>query len=253
MDNKDDKQFENTEKKKFKLNKAKMAEFFKRNGFYIALFICIVAAGLTAILSLTSAEPNPPLESAAVSDGQQVENVNDPTLTDEIARSTQIPTVTLSPSPTPTASESPSPAATKKSDNAKPSVHLQAPVKGKIIKNFSIDKLSFNKTLNQWATHNGIDIQAKEGDTVVAALSGTVEAAYSDQLYGGVVVIKCSDNRTAVYAGVTADEKIVENAKVSAGQTLGVVKTPNFEAYLGPHLHFELVEGTDNTDPAEYF
>jgi len=252
MDNKDDKQYENNEKK-FKLNKAKMAEFFKRNGFYIALFICIVAAGLTAILSLTSSEPNPPLESAAVSDGQQVQNPQDKTLEEEIAGSTQTPSVTLSPSVTPSASESPAPAATKKSEPNKSSLQLQAPVKGKIIKSFSIDKLSYNKTLNQWATHNGIDIQAQEGDSVVAALSGTVETAYSDQLYGGVVIIKCSDNKKTVYAGVVADEKIVENAKVTAGQTLGVIKTPNFEAYLGPHLHFELLDGTDYKDPSEFF
>ena len=42
MDNKE--QNNQKEKKQFKLNKAKTAEFFKRNGFYIALFICIAAA-----------------------------------------------------------------------------------------------------------------------------------------------------------------------------------------------------------------
>lgn len=256
MDNKDEKNYEKKDKKQYKLNKAKMAEFFKRNGFYIALFICIAAAGLTAILSLTSADPNAPEQSASITDGQPVEYVKDPSLSEEIARSTQTPPPAVSPtaSPSPTATASPQPSATKKTGgNNKSSLKLQAPVKGKIIKPFSIDKLSYNKTLNQWATHNGVDIQAAEGDEVAAALAGTVETAYNDQIYGGVVIIKNSDNKKTVYAGVLPDESIKESTKVTAGQKLGVIKTPNFEAYLGPHLHFELLDGTDYLDPSEYF
>lgn len=249
MDNKEDKQNNQKEKKQFKLNKTKTAEFFKRNGFYIALFICIAAAGLTAILSLTAQQPEPQ-QSAAITDGQQVEQVKDPTLQEELSRlNTESPTV--SPTASTTGEPSSSPDATKKPST--PAFTIDAPIKGKIIKAFMIDKLTYNKTLNQWATHNGIDIQAEEGEAVKAALSGTVEALFNDQIYGGVVIITHDNKRKTVYAGVTADEKMKEGTKINAGQTLGVLKTPHFEAYLGPHLHFELIEGENNLDPSKYF
>ena len=254
MDNKDNKKNEKNEKRQFKLNKAKTAEFLKRNGFYIALFICIVAAGLTAIFSLAGPAPEPKL-SAQSPDGQQVEKINDPSLSDEISKLSESPSPTVSPSPTPsvTPSASPTSSANKKPESNKPAFYLEAPVKGKIIRAFMIDKLTYNKTLNQWSTHNGIDIQADEGTEVKAAMSGTVEAAYSDPVFGGVIILKHDNNRKTVYAGITADSKIEEGTKVNTSQTLGVLKTPNFEAYLGPHLHFELIEGTNNLDPAKYF
>ena len=204
---------------------------------------------MTAILSLTAPQPEPQ-QSAAITDGQQVEQVKDPTLQEELSRlNTESPAA--SPTQSATGEPNASPDATKKSST--PAFTIDAPVKGKIIKAFMMDKLAFNKTLKQWATHNGIDIQAEEGEAVKAALSGTIETVYNDQLYGGVVILAHDNDRKTVYAGVTADEKIKEGAKVNAGQALGVLKTPNFEEYLGPHLHFELIEGTNNLDPTKYF
>ena len=255
MDNREDKQNnkqnnEQKEKRPFKMNKAKSAEFFKRNGFYIALFICIAAAGLTAVLSLTGSPPEQQ-QYAVTSDGQQVENPGDKTLEEEqLSRLTSpTPSPSVTPSPSASASPSASPTATKNPGN-KPGFTLAAPLQGKIIREFMIDKLTYNKTLKQWATHNGVDIQGSEGDPIKAALSGTVEAAYTDQLYGGVVIITHDNNRKTVYAGVAISDKIKEGTKVNSGQTLGTLKTPNFEAYLGAHLHFELMEGTNNLDPA---
>ena len=52
---------------------------------------------------------------------------------------------------------------------------MAIPVAGKLILPFADDRLVYHKTLDQWSTHKGIDIQASEGAPVKAVLDGEVE------------------------------------------------------------------------------
>ena len=47
------------------------------------------------------------------------------------------------------------------------------PVEGDIIAAFSMDTLVYNATLEDWRTHDGIDISAEAGSGVLAAAAGT--------------------------------------------------------------------------------
>ena len=48
------------------------------------------------------------------------------------------------------------------------------PLAGETAAVFSIDQLTYDATLGDWRTHDGIDIRAAAGDAVVAAAAGTV-------------------------------------------------------------------------------
>ncbi len=127
---------------------------------------------------------------------------------------------------------------------------LQMPVAGEIIRAFSGEHLVYNKTLNAWSTHNGIDIAAKEGEAVGAALAGEVTSAKMDSTLGWVVTLSHTDDRSTVYAGLS-DLSVKEGDKVNAGQQLGTAGIPPFESDLGVHVHFEYLENGKYADPAE--
>ena len=52
-----------------------------------------------------------------------------------------------------------------------------------------MDRLVYNPTLEDWRIHNGLDIAAQEGTSVLAASSGTVLSVKDDALMGTTVTL----------------------------------------------------------------
>ena len=127
---------------------------------------------------------------------------------------------------------------------------IVSPLEGEVLTAFSMDELVYNPTLEDWRTHNGIDIAAKEGEAVGAALAGEVTSAKMDSTLGWVVTLSHTDDRSTVYAGLS-DLSVKEGDKVNAGQQLGTAGIPPFESDLGVHVHFEYLENGKYADPAE--
>ena len=99
--------------------------------------------------------------------------------------------------------------------------------------------------------HNGIDIGAAFGTSVLAAANGTVTtAAFDAEGYGNYAVIDHGhDNRTLYahmsYVGVSAGQI------VSQGQIIGLVGSTGQST--GPHLHFETYVDNARVDPLLFF
>jgi len=127
------------------------------------------------------------------------------------------------------------------------------PVDGEIMKEYSKDNLLFSETLQEWTTHNGIDIKAERTTVVKAAEEGTVTAIKNDPRYGLTVIIEHQDGYKTIYSNLLTAEFIIEDEKVSKGQTIGTVgNSAVFEIADEAHLHFELLKDNEYLDPKAY-
>ena len=103
--------------------------------------------------------------------------------------------------------------------------------------------------LREGQRHDGIDIAAPEGTAIGAAASGTVVYAGRQAGYGAIVIVRHAGGLLTVYAHASA--VLVEQGQaVAAGQPIARVGRSG--RTNGPHLHFEVREGTRPRNPLLY-
>ncbi|MGC3997793.1 MAG: M23 family metallopeptidase [Anaeromyxobacter sp.] len=99
------------------------------------------------------------------------------------------------------------------------------------------------------ARHDGIDIAAPEGTPVKAAEDGEVIYVGEQTGYGVVVILRHSGGLVTVYAHNSA-VLVKEGARVGRGAP--IAKVGQTGRTTGPHLHFEVREGTRPKNPLLY-
>ena len=73
----------------------------------------------------------------------------------------------------------------------------------------------------------------------MACADGTVIEAYSDSLWGNVIVIEHEDGYVSTYANLNTLNMVTEGDEVTAGQTISSIgKSASCEADQPWHLHF---------------
>lgn len=120
------------------------------------------------------------------------------------------------------------------------------PVKGVVTSPFGkrFDPISDKKNM-----HRGIDIKAKKGTPVLAAGGGVVTFADYRGGYGKLVEIDHGAGLFTRYAQLEK-MKVSVGDRVTAGQKIATVGSSGRST--GPHLHFEVIAGGKNVDPAAY-
>ncbi len=103
--------------------------------------------------------------------------------------------------------------------------------------------------MRQGQRHDGIDIAAPEGTVVTAAAAGTVAYAGRQSGYGAIVILKHDDGLVTLYAHASA-VLVHEGQRVAAGQAIARVGQSG--RTTGPHLHFEVRQGTRPRNPLFY-
>lgn len=94
--------------------------------------------------------------------------------------------------------------------------------------------------------HDGIDIRAKMGSLVSAAADGEVVFSKRMRGYGNLVLMKHENDFFTVYAHNSAN-LVKKGDRVKKGQK--IAKVGRTGRATGPHLHFEVREGTAARNP----
>ena len=137
---------------------------------------------------------------------------------------------------------------------AKPdTVSLILPAKGNLLKPFSADELYYSKTLGDWRSHNGIDIEADQVAEVLAAADGVIEKAFCDAQMGYTIIIRHNDTYQTVYQNLASCEMVKPGQTVTQGQCIAAVgNSAKAELLDESHLHFALMANGNFQNPMEF-
>ena len=236
-------------------NSGAFRKFFQEKGYYIVLFLCIAAVGISGYIFVRSAI-------------SEKNSLNDETLS--VATTTTVPSAPESSKPIKPAAQAEDSAVTAAAEDpgdltpaSKPdpdeTVRAAAssvrvwPVSGEAQAAYSVDALQYNATTQDWRTHAGVDLTAAVGTPVRAAGSGVVTAVYDDEYLGTTVIVNHPDGHVSQYSNLAVMPSVSAGDSVEAGQTIGAVgATALLEIADEPHLHFAVYANGDTIDPAEF-
>lgn len=235
----------NERKKKSGLSR--VGDFLAGKGFYIVLFLCVAAIGISGYFLLTDSAGG----SQTASGGAEVVVMPSPVLPTVEPLPTPAPMETPAPTPAPTPTPASTPAPTP-APTPRPVVYTW-PVRGEVIGDYSLEVLAYDETMGDWRTHDGMDLAAPLGAQVMAVADGTVRDVYEDPLMGTTVVIDHGGDVVSVYANLAQTPTVEAGESVSTGTVIGSVgKTAAAESRKDPHLHFEMQSAGASVDPTTY-
>jgi len=162
-------------------------------------------------------------------------------------RKAESPDISVTPETTPGVTPSSTPAESTVTDtssevNTIPEIRLQLPVAGQISVDYAMDKLVYNKTLDEWRTHSGVDILADLDTEVKAAGDGKVIDVKKDPRLGRLIIVEHNSEIKSIYANLKEETNVKIGDVVKQGDVLGWIgNTAPFEYSEEPHIHFEIL------------
>lgn len=122
-----------------------------------------------------------------------------------------------------------------------------------VVKDYSMDMVIYNLTLDQYMTHPGMDIQAPTGTNVKASAQGTVTDVYTDDAYGITIEITHNNGYISRYANLSTDSMIEKGDSVKQGQVISTIgKSALYESMEKAHLHFEMEKDGKLLNPSKF-
>ncbi len=234
----------------------RLGSMIKGNVLVALLFVAVIAAGVFSYNTITNI--NRRLENQQL---EQIETTPTPRPTQEPVQDVQTPQENVPLPGAPAKQDKPRNAGRNKETVAPQEDDRETaaettprpekftlPVNGKIYSAFSGEELVYNRTLDDWRTHNGIDITARPGESVQAGAAGTVTSVVTDGMLGTVVEINHGDY-TARYCGLAEKTFVKSGDNVTQGQSIGTVGEITMEVAEEPHIHLEVIRDGSYVNP----
>ena len=241
----------------------KLGDFMLGKGFYIVLFLCVTAIGISGYYLIRTVALDTGLSAQAGGDAsvtlpdQSVQRPVTPVApsiedTPSTSQETQQPVQLQEDDPEPVKETQEEPAAQPQQDSTVSNVFTW-PVKGAVLRDFSVETLSLDPTMGDWRTHGGMDIAAAEGVQVLSISAGTVTQVYDDHLMGTTVVVDHGGGLQSWYSNLAPETTVAQGDTVEIGSVLGTVGgTAIAEVGVDPHVHLETILNGVQVDPKEY-
>lgn len=224
---------------------SKTVKFIVGKGFYIVLFLCLAAIGISGYVIFSAGQGpsgKPDFTGIGLLTTVPYSGVDVTATAPEkpVGTQTMIPDSTTTKEPPTT--NPPGTGTTK--------LFYVRPVVGTLMREYSGTVPVFNPTMDDWRVHTGIDIAADLGEPVCSVAAGVVSAIYRDDFKGTIVEIEHLDGRTSRYCGLMQNPVVSVGKSVTAGTIIGAIgDTAIFETLDAPHLHFELLANGKYLDP----
>ncbi len=236
--------------KKLQFGKTSSASKLKNKGFYAALGLCVIAIGVAVYVGLNSSYNNIVSDDNAIVQNDNTNDWNYPDTADVNINKEDVP-VEDNTSSLPMAEENVSEEdSSQEEQEASENMLFLLPVQGEIINEFSGGELVKSKTLNEWRTHDGVDIKATANTVVKAAGDGVVEDIKEDSMWGVCVIISHPNDYTTYYYGLKPTVSVTVGQEVKISDEIGAVgNTAEIEIAEESHLHFAMKKGDEWIDP----
>lgn len=246
-----------------KNNANKRSSFFKKEGIYVILFVCLCVIATVATINTRNSKKvkvQPPVaEQESYTDTKKLK---ESALSSEENEKTKVDNATQvnkgDDTKTPIAVEK-TPSTAVANTKATPSFN-QLPVVGSLRQGHSEDPIlveNNNSSKQVWRDIKGIYINCKIGQPVVAVEDGIVEKAENNGVEGITVVIKHDNDLKTVYSNLDKDLSVTKDKAVKKGEKIGVVgKTAtqyiSYSDLTNGFLHFQVLDGDKSVDPAKF-
>ena len=242
----------------------KLNAFFAGKGFYIVLLLCAVLVGASFWLvgrgSRADVERDPVKEADITASAQETAPPQGsiPVMNTDEDEHLPLGTGVLPAAAGEELPEAQAPAVQEELPEIPAAVTVSEPVfirpaSGTLLRGYSAEALSYDRTMADWRVHRGWDIACAAGEPVLAVSGGTVTAVYEADLLGTVVEIDHGGDVVSMYANLDVSPAVGVGQTVSCGDTVGTVgATALAESGEEAHLHFAMRCGGSSVDPGEY-
>jgi murein DD-endopeptidase MepM/ murein hydrolase activator NlpD len=195
--------------------KQKVKDFFRKEGFYIVLFICLCIVTTVATIAYKKANKSESQSSVADQNQEITLNVDDK----DKDVSSQVPNAERVEN-------------TQKQQNGKGAtkpvaasneVKLKNPIEGTLVRGYTYPKpVKINDS--ELRTISGIDVKAKVGSDVKAAAEGVVESVGQGGVQEGMaILIKHPNGMKTKYCNLDSKTSVKQGDKVSTQTVIGKV------------------------------
>ena len=223
--------------------KQKAKDFFRKEGFYVALFLCLCVVTTVAAVSYKKAR-NAQAERELNKNKNEVSlNVDDKNITSDMQNAERVK------NDTPVSNKTEKKDIETKAVASTNEVKFSKPVEGLLVRGYTYPK---PEKIDEGCllSIKGIDIAAKVGTQVKAAAEGVVENIGNNGPQEGIIVeIKHPNGIKTIYSNLDSKVSVKKGDKVTAGTVIGTVgkSAKIFKETSGEHLNLRVI-GTDGED-----
>ncbi len=126
---------------------------------------------------------------------------------------------------------------------------LAWPIKGDVIKKYSMDKVTYFETLGQYKVNDALIIAATEGMEVKSAVKGVISSIEEDEETGITVTVDIGDGYQVVY-GQLKDVTKKKGSTVKAGEVIGSIAKPTkYYSVEGTNLYLKVLQDEEPINP----
>lgn len=238
-------------------NKKSLKTMLKGRAFYLALSVCVLAAGFVSYQAMGKRTVNKILSEVTTVQPSTYIHISERVVTDpapgnqpeEVKEVVTEPHSVQEPE-TQAVFENDAPTVSTEEDEPQ-EISFQLPLTARVGKDYSMGVPVFSDTMGDWRTHNGVDFEGDEGQAVKTIAPGKVISVTSDTLYGNTVKIDHGNGIVSSISGLSDSGLIEEGAAVYEDSVIGVVGVIPVEKNDPAHIHLEIRQEGKIVDPLE--